>query len=43
MRRRYRFSHRGLNGRYYWYSRVPGDSRTEQVSCNAKWFWGFDD
>ena len=37
---RYRFSHRSDDGRtYYWYSRIPGDSRVEQVTCSVDWFW----
>lgn len=41
MKLRYRFSHRGADNRYYWYSnRLPGDSRSELVSCDVDWFWG---
>lgn len=40
---RYRFSHRGSDGRYYWYSVQtigPRESRYEQISCPVAWFWG---
>jgi hypothetical protein len=40
LRTRYRFSHRA-GDRYYWVAatRLPGDSRTEHVSCPVDWFW----
>lgn len=39
-RTRYRFLHRGDDGRYYWESdRIPGDSRVELVSCDVTYFW----
>ena len=39
---RYRFSHRGSDGRLYWHSvlPIPGGSRHEQVACSAEWFYG---
>ncbi len=40
MRPRYTFSHRGGDGRYYWYALpIAGDSRGERVSCDVAWFW----
>ena len=40
MRPRYRFSHRGMDDRYYWESSpIRGDSRIESVSCDVRWFW----
>jgi hypothetical protein len=39
MKARYRFSHRGADDRLYWDGpRI--DSRIEQVSCPAAWFYG---
>jgi hypothetical protein len=41
-RTRYRFTGQA-GGTYYWQSVLPvapGDSRHEQVSCPADWFWG---
>jgi hypothetical protein len=40
-RLRFRFSHRGMDNRYYWESttQIPGDSRVETISCSAAWFW----
>lgn len=31
-----------VNGRkrYIWQATVRGDSRVEQVQCDAQWFWG---
>lgn len=25
--------------RYVWQRKLPGDSRVEQFSCDAEWFW----
>lgn len=38
---RFRFMGRSGNT-YYWESetRMPGDSRVEQIRCNVNWFWG---
>jgi hypothetical protein len=41
-RTRYRFAGQA-GGIYYWQSVLPigpGDSRYEQISCRADWFWG---
>lgn len=41
MKERLTFSHRGSDGRYYWYGRrLGGDSRSAQYSCSVAWFWG---
>lgn len=24
---------------YTWNRRIPGDSRVEQITCDAEWFW----
>jgi hypothetical protein len=24
---------------YVWNKRIPGDSRVEQITCDAEWFW----
>lgn len=36
---KYRFLHRGDDGRLYWQGRIVGDSRVEQISCPADWFY----
>lgn len=39
---RYRFSHTSDDGKtYYWQATrpIPGDSRTEHISCNVAWLW----
>lgn len=40
MKIRYKFIGR-FGDRYVWESttRLPGDSRVAQVSCNVSWFW----
>lgn len=30
----------GVRQIYIFERRIPGDSRTDQVICNADWFWG---
>ena len=35
-----KFSHRGADGKLYWQGpRRCGDSRVEQISCDAQWFY----
>lgn len=36
---KYRFSHKGDDGNYYWRSVGQVDSRSEQITCSASWFW----
>lgn len=39
-RHAHRFRFRGRVGdTYLWERAVPGDSRTEQVTCSVAWFW----
>lgn len=43
MRGRTRFKFLGRFGsRYVWQSitRLPNDSRVEEISCDVDWFWG---
>lgn len=35
---KYTFSHRG-DGMLYWQRYIAGDSRVEQISCPADWFY----
>lgn len=41
-KQQFRFSHVSDDGKTYWWvatTRMPGDSRTEHVSCSVEWFW----
>ena len=43
-RQKFTFSHAAVmpdgRKRLYWEFKLPTDSRSEQVSCDAGWYWG---
>ena len=36
---KYKFLYHGDDGLLYWQRYIPGDSRVEQISCPADWFY----
>jgi hypothetical protein len=45
MRTKYKFAYSFVNAAgnkvLVWERRIPGDSRVEQIRCNADWFWSY--